>query len=216
MTDPTHAPLPSTAELLRRLQLPPASRGGFKRAERWFMGGSLVAIALIGLIVTVTVTGWVVVPHARAIVALLYLVLLLGYTVCVALSLVEIVRHLRRGFSGAAANTDRAIARSGEIIASLAGHPRPVLREQARLLELEAKSCTRRAALGAALNTLAAVALNLVGAFAQAGTPALPAFVPMMVYALMTGALIGSALLGVYGGRLEKLAGLYQIAADRP
>lgn len=208
---------PSISELLTRTQ--------FNRktilftttnTERYAFGAGVLLIFFIIIIITASKTGWMTSHHAKYWAISLYAILLLIYFSYTTIQLIAIFKQLKSGFRYAAKSTDDRITHEEKIIEELAIYPRKLVRKKAKLLDLEAKRWMRRSGMGAAFSTASAAGINLLGAIIKSsGMSTTSEVLSTIVYAVMFGLLLGSALVFSFAAKLEKAAGILSIAADR-
>lgn len=154
--------------------------------------------------------------HAKYWAISLYGALILIYLSYTALQLVAIFKLLKSGFKQAVKTTEDRIAHEEKIIEELALYPRELTREKAKLLDLEAKRWIRRSGMGAAFSAASAAGINLLGAIiTSSNIKAIGQIPSTAVYALMFGLLLGSALVFSFAAKMERVAGILSIAADR-
>lgn len=129
--------------------------------------------------------------------------------------IVELTIALKAGFKPLTDEIDRRIKKERELIRELSICNPIELRERAKHLELEAKFKTRRAAIGvAAVAVVVAIRQWLESAIK---TGYLPHWMDVSFF-LNSGAIgfsIGSVIMAVYAGRLERVSGVLSLAADR-
>lgn len=214
---------PLIDELLAMMEPGRKNKLVFNKFDIWMLA-ILVVLALgIGACVTSVKLGWMEMEAAKMVVLCLYGTLLVVYLAWLSPMLKEVAGQIRYGFKQAAEVTKARMEHEESVIEHLMRYPRQLLREKSRLVDLEAKRWTRRAGVGAALNAASVVGITLFGAIvshdagAKVGVPFLAGlgFPTMLVYALMFGLLLGSAAIYVFAARLEKVAGVLLIAADR-
>lgn len=129
--------------------------------------------------------------------------------------IVELTIALKAGFKPLTDEIDRRIKKEQELLRELSVCNPIELRERSKHLELEAKFKTRRAAIGlAAVAVLVAIRQWLELAIK---TGYLPHWMDASFF-LNSGAIgfsIGSVIMAVYAGRLERISGVLSLAADR-
>lgn len=214
MDEPAKRPVPSTYEMLERTKRPKiVSR--FDRIENYSFAGLLI----LGLLVLVTwglnsysgvSQGTIKLLLSGIILAMVLIVAIWGTT-----QIIEAYMAWKAGYQPMATRIDAAAANERAILDELMQCDPQQLRERSKHLELEIKALGRRAGLATIATAIALALINLLDTAAKASIwPQLP-YASLFVYAGCLGILIGSLLLVILVGKLERTAGLFALAAER-
>lgn len=207
---------PSTYELLTRIQPNKKTIFATKNTDRYAFGAGALLIFLIFIFIAAGKIGWMTMQLAKYWAISLYGALILIYLSYTTLQLIAIFKQLKSGFKQAVKTTEDRIAHEEKIIKELAIYPHDLVREKSKLLDLDAKRWMRRSGMGAAFSAASAAGINLLGAVITNSSMKAISHIPSTaVYALMFGLLLGSALVFSFAAKLENVAGILSIAADR-
>lgn len=214
MTDATPRPIPTTFEMIERTKRPKVV-SNLDRVENYSLVGLLILGVLTGAAWALHVSGWA----SKATVEFLLTSIVGAMVVIVAIwggtQIVEAFRAWRAGYRPMAERIDAAVARERTILDELAECDPQELRERAKHLELEAKVLGRRAGLVTVVGAIAVALTNVFDTAAKASVwPEFP-YAKLLVYTSSIGFFIGSLLLVILVGKLERIAGLFALAADR-
>ena len=214
MTSEAQQSIPSTFEMIQRTKRPKVvSR--LERVDNYSLG------ALLGLGLLVLGTYWLgtlkwisLVSAERvlvcAVVAMVGVVVSWG-----AAQIIGVAAAWKAGYRPAAERIDAGIALETQILDELARCNPRELRERSQHLELEAKVLSRRAGLFTVTSAIAVVLINLFDKAERAKLwPELP-IARVFVYTGSLGILSGSLLLVILVGKLERISGLFELAARR-
>lgn len=210
MDKPIYAVLPGTSDMLDRVKCPREKTlaDRIENALFFFMVG-LFAASLV--VAGLAVTGWISTAAARAAVLVFSILVLAAFLIWSVSQMVTAAAAIKGGFRRVAERIDREIRFESGIIADLQGCDPAELRKRAAHLDLKIRQMTRRAGISTVLTAIGVVILNLRDA-AQASWGRLED-VTLFVYAGSLGVLIGAALLITLAGQLEKVSGLFVLAA---
>lgn len=214
MQSSAYQSIPPTSELLEAVK-PIRSLNNFDRLEHWifiavgvltfvmFCASALLWLQLIG-------KGW-----TRPLALTLMTVIVVLISLWMISQLLEAALAWKAGFKPFADSVDARITREREWVDRLAQCDPTALREKAKHLDLEAKLITRRAAIGAAAVAITVTTLTFLDAGSK--IPGWPKFTdaPVLICAAALGLSIGAIVLSILAGRLERVAGLMELAADR-
>jgi len=210
-----HAPIPSTLDFLDLLKRPSSAPSPFDRIER---GIFRIMVALAGLMLGAAGLGALGVLSDEVIrfLTLSIIVIVLALFVAwMASQLIGMILALRAGFRREAGRVDRDIEHDQQIVEELIRCDPFNLRERSRLLEAKARRLTRHAGMGPVIAAIGVVVINFQDSAEKAELFARLKAVPLFVYSGSLGVLLGAAALTVFAGKLEHIAGLLSLAADR-
>ncbi|MCE4510396.1 hypothetical protein [Xanthomonas hortorum] len=186
-----------------------------ERVEKYLFIG-LLAVSLFGLgVVTAGNFEWISRPNAKDI--LLVTILVIGVAVLALglLQVAQVVLAWKEGYEPMAERIDMAISAESEILDELGTCNPQTLRERSKHIDLENKLLTRRAGLSTFFGAIGVVLINLFDAGEKVNMWSNPANAKVFVYAGSLGILIGSIVVFILAGKLERIAGLLALAADR-
>lgn len=214
--------LPSISGMLAMIKRP-QERKSPETFDKIMLIVLIVLFLAIGVFVAIAKLGWMEMSVARTAVLVLLAGLWISYIIWVGHFILAYVRQLRHGYKAASEETERRVSHELSVLDTFARYPEKTLKEAGRLVELEAKRWTRRGGVGAAFAAAFAVGLNLMNAsikleevFPNSETVAnVAAAITVTVYASTFGILLGAAMIYAFASRLEKLAGLLSLAAER-
>lgn len=129
--------------------------------------------------------------------------------------IVELTVALKTGFKPLTDAVDERIKREKEVISELAACNPVELRERAKHLELEAKFKTRRAAIGVAAVAVVVAIRQWFESAIKTGYLSDRADITLFLNSGAIGLSIGSVIVAIYAGRLERISGVLSLAADR-
>ncbi|WJI14650.1 hypothetical protein MWN52_13575 [Pseudoxanthomonas winnipegensis] len=209
MDEPTYCVIPSTAALLEAVKRPTPK---FLEGSDKFFGitGVLAWLVMTALLFLGQRYAWALTGAVWALMGLL--VLAIVWAIWQAL---EVLRAWRQGFTPHGEAIDQAIANERRWIEKLAYCDPQALREHSKHLDLEAKQRTRRAGLTTVLLAIGVAAVSLLDTGERAQFWSSPTWFKLAIQSSSLGFLIGALVLAVLAGRLERVAGLLALAADR-
>jgi len=209
------SPIPSTWQLLMSIKRPPKERTTIAKLESltfWVLLALAVAmLAVAGL----AALGWLIDTALRVAVFAVVVPTYLAVLFFAGLQVIDMVILLRTGQRRAAERVDADIARELNVIDELQACDATALRERSKHLELEAKRLTRRSGMATVLSALGVVTINLGDAGRRAALWGDSPSLALFVHAATLGLLLGAAALVLWTGKLERIAGLLGLAADR-
>ena len=129
--------------------------------------------------------------------------------------IVELTVALKTGFKPLTDAVDERIKREKEVISELAACNPVELRERAKHLELEAKFKTRRAAIGVAAVAVVVAIRQWFESAIKTGYLSDRADITLFLNSGAIGLSIGSVIVAIYAGRLERISGVLSLAAER-
>lgn len=214
MTDNAQHPIPSTFEMLQRTMRPKiVSR--FERVENYLLG-ALFCLALLVLGTWgLSAMNWINLAAAKFALAFIVVTMVVVVAVWGTTQIIEGIGAWRAGYHPIAERIDSAIIREGEILSELEKCNPQELRERSQHLELEAKVLGRRAGLFTVTGAIAVVLINISDAAEKAKIWPELSQAKIFVYTGSLGILIGSLLLVIFVGKLERISGLFALAANR-
>ena len=206
--------IPNTHELISKIKLH-RHKNIFDRIESYaFKAILLLFVCGIGVAIwkTLVTTSAPAITFSALLITLLSLLIVFVWGTS---QIVEMIIALKAGFKPLTDEIDRRMEQEREMIRELAICNPIELRERAKHLELEAKFKTRRAAIGvAAVAVVVAIRQWLESAIK---TGYLPQWMDVSFF-LNSGAIgfsIGSVIIAIFAGRLERVSGVLSLAADR-
>lgn len=212
---PSHQPIPPTAELIRRLK-PPRRTRSLERVENALFVGLACVYATLCALAIAKVFGFELPLEVRpyVVVALLGLILLFP-TLFVLVLLIQGVQAIRGGFAARAEDLDLAIAHEAHALLELRGCCADALELRADRVALESTLLNRRIAAMASVVTLGSLMISLQKVGGEAALWATTTTLQLWVYAGSVGALIGALLLLRYTGWLDRVANHLRTAAKQ-
>ena len=214
MDEATKRPIPSTYEMLERTKRPKIA-SKFDRVENWSFVGLIVLGLLTFALWGLSSYGWMSLKTAKFLLFWIIVAMVLIVVIWGASQLIEAYRAVKAGYRPTAGRIDDAAATERAILDELQQCDHQELRERSKHLELEVKVLGRRAGLATITSAIAFGLINLLDTAAKASIwPELP-HARLFVYTGSLGILIGSLLLVIFTGKLERIAGLYALAAER-
>ncbi|WP_379655642.1 hypothetical protein [Pseudoxanthomonas sp. UC19_8] len=215
MDAPDYAPIPNTLAFLDKLKRPSKPPSVFDRIER---GVFKVTLVLAGFMLVAAGLG-VLGVLSREVIRLLTMSILIAilalFLVWAISQIVEMLLALRTGYRRAANRVDQDIEQDDAIVQELTLCDPFRLRERSKHLEAKAKRLTRQAGMGPVIAAIGVVVINFQDSAEKAELFARLKSVPLFIYSGSLGVLLGAAALTVFAGKLEHIAGLLAIAADR-
>ncbi|KUF26943.1 hypothetical protein AO826_08385 [Xanthomonas phaseoli pv. manihotis] len=214
MTESPYSPVPSTFQMLQKIKRP-QSADKLERVEKYLFFGML-AVSLFGLgVVTAGNFEWISRPHAKDILLVTLLVMGIAFLALGILQITQVILAWKEGYEPMAERIDTAISTESKILDELGTCNPQTLRERSKHIDLENKLLTRRAGLSTFFGAIGVVLINLFDAGEKVNMWSNPAIAKVFVYAGSLGILIGSIVVFILAGRLERIAGLFGLAADR-
>ncbi|BBK01289.1 hypothetical protein Xcc3_25960 [Xanthomonas campestris pv. campestris] len=214
MTDSTFSPIPSTFQMLQKIKRPKMV-SKLERIENYIFWG-LLALTLFGLgVIAADNFEWISRPTAKDILLMVLLVMAIGFLALGLLQIAQVISAWKEGYEPMADRIDMAISAESEILDELGTCNPQTLRERSKHIDLENKLLTRRAGLSTFFGAIGVVLVNLFDAGEKVNMWANPAIAKVFVYAGSLGILIGSIVVFILAGKLERIAGLFGLAADR-
>ncbi len=210
-----HTPIPSTADFLVKLKKPKKAPTVFKKIEQALFVTTLVLACVMFLGAGVGAVGWIPQDVARLFAMIMLILVALTFLLWAITQILEMVWAVRAGFGPIAERTDREAEQDLTVVQSLAGCDPFRLREKSKLLDGKAKRLTRQAGMGSVIATIGAVVISFQTSAEKAEMLVQLRELPLFVYSGSLGALLGAAALTVFAGKLEHIAGLLTLAADR-
>jgi hypothetical protein len=209
LDEPTYRTIPGTAELLEAVKRPGPKL--LESSDKFFgITGVALWLMMTALILLGQRYAWALTGAVWALMALLMLAI--GWAIWQAL---EVLRAWRQGFTPHGEAIDQAIAKERQWIEKLVHCDPQALREHSNHLDLEAKQRTRRAGLTTVLLAIGVAAVSLLDTGEKAQFWSSPTWFKLGIQSSSLGFLIGALVLAVLAGRLERVAGLLTLAADR-
>ncbi|WP_349812264.1 hypothetical protein [Xanthomonas hortorum] len=193
----------------------PKRTGKLERIENYIFFG-LLALTIFGL--GVFAAGnfeWISKPNAKDILVVILLVMAVGFLALGLLQIAQVFLAGKEGYEPMAERIDTAISMESKILDELGTCNPQTLRERSKHIDLENKLLTRRAGLSTFFGAISVVLINLFDAGEKVNMWANPAIAKVFVYAGSLGILIGSIVVFILAGKLERIAGLFALAADR-
>ncbi|MCC5092536.1 hypothetical protein D0A38_02510 [Xanthomonas campestris pv. incanae] len=214
MTDSTFSPIPSTFQMLQKIKRPKRV-SKLERIENYIFLG-LLALTLFGLgVVAADNFDWISRPTAKDILLVVLLVMAIGFLALGLLQIAQVILAWKEGYEPMADRIDMVISAESEILDELGTCNPQTLRERSKHIDLENKLLTRRAGLSTFFGAIGVVLVNLFDAGEKINMWSNPANAKVFVYAGSLGILIGSIVVFILAGKLERIAGLLALAADR-
>jgi hypothetical protein len=207
-------PLPSTYEMLERTKHPKIV-SKFDRVQNYSFF-ALMALALLTLVLWgLSSHDWVSQGTVSSLLLFIIGAMILIVVIWGTSQFIEAYRAWKAGYRPMAERIDAATANERVILGELEQFDSQELRERSKHLELDVKVLGRRAGLATITSAIALALISLLDTATKASIwPELP-YARFLVYAGSLGFLIGSLLLVILIGRLERIAGLFALAADR-
>ncbi|MDX6081208.1 hypothetical protein SIL81_07995 [Xanthomonas campestris pv. incanae] len=186
-----------------------------ERIENYIFLG-LLALTLFGLgVVAADNFDWISRPTAKDILLVVLLVMAIGFLALGLLQIAQVILAWKEGYEPMADRIDMVISAESEILDELGTCNPHTLRERSKHIDLENKLLTRRAGLSTFFGAIGVVLVNLFDAGEKVNMWSNPANAKVFVYAGSLGILIGSIVVFILAGKLERIAGLFGLAADR-
>jgi len=214
MPESKYSSIPTTFQMLQKIKRP-KKVGKLERVENYVFLG-LLSLLLFGL--GVAAAGnleWISKPNAKAILLVTLLVMAVAFLALGLLQITQVILAWKEGYEPMAERIDAAISKESQILDDLIKCNPQTLRERSRHLDLENKLLSRRAGLSTFFGAIGVVLINLFDAGEKVNMWPNPANAKFFVYAGSLGILIGSVVVFVLAGKLERIAGLFGLAADR-
>lgn len=214
MADNKKHPIPSMFEMLQRTKRP-KHVSKFDRVENYSIGTLLALGVLVLGTWMLSTLGWIGLVTTKIVLSCTVVTMIAVVAVWGITQIIQGIEAWRAGDRPIAERIDAAIIREREILNDLAQCDRQELRERSQHVELEAKVLGRRAGLFTVIGAIAVVLINIFDAAEKAKVwPELP-HARLFVYTGSLGILIGSFLLVILVGKLERISGLFALAASR-
>ncbi|PPJ42332.1 MULTISPECIES: hypothetical protein [unclassified Pseudoxanthomonas] len=214
MDESIKRPIPSTFEMLERTKRPKIV-SKFDWIENWSFIGLIVLGLLTFALWGLSSYGWMSLETAKFLLFWIIVAMVLIVVIWGASQLVEAYRAIKAGYRPMAERIDAAAANERAILDDLQECDHQELRERSKHLELEVKVLGRRAGLATITSAIAFGLINLLDTAAKASIWPELSHARLFVYTGSLGILIGSLLLVIFIGKLERIAGLYALAAER-
>ena len=212
MNNRSYVALPETPDMLKKIKHP-REKTTVDRIE------NVLFIVMVLLFITTLIVGalaaagWIPASGAKLAVLVSFTITLISFLTWSISQLIAVALALKGGFLRVASRIDQEIKFENTIIAELAGCDPKELRQRAAHLDLKVKRLTRRAGVSTVLTAIGVTILNLrdagQGFWGQLDD------VTLFVYAGTLGVLIGAALLIAFVTKLEKISGIFMLAANR-
>ncbi|WP_295929841.1 hypothetical protein [uncultured Xanthomonas sp.] len=214
MTALNYAPIPNTLAFLNKLKRPkPPS--AFDRIQRFVFKATL---AFGGVILVAAVLGFLglLSKEVTRFLTMLPLIGVLTLFLIWAISqIVEMLLAVRTGYHNAANSLDRDIEHDDVVVQELTACDPFKLRERSKHMEAKSKRLTRQAGMGSVIAAIGAVVINFQTSAEKAEMLVHAKDLPLFVYSGSLGVLLGAAALTVFASKLEHIASLLSLAADR-
>lgn len=215
MTETYPDPIPSTRELLALLKRPRKEGSNVAKIERGCIVAAMIIAALILAAAGLGLVGIFTNALTRYTLMALLVIFVAIFFVWAVTQIADMFLTLKAGYRKAAAQVDEDILLERAVVVRLTRCEPTLLREHGKQLDLKAKLLTRRSQMGTVLAAVGAVVINLQAAGENAAIWGKLQGVSPMVLAGSFGVLTGAAALIMFAGQLERLSGLFILAADR-
>lgn len=215
MSTPHYAPIPSTADFLVKLKKPKKAPTIFQKIEQGLFAATLVFACIMFLGAGVGIAGWIPQDVARLFAMIMLILVALAFLLWAAIQILQLILEVRSGFGPIAERTDTEAEQDLAVVQSLTRCDPFRLREQSKLLEGKAKRLTRQAGMGSVIAAIGAVVIKFQTSAEQAEMLVQLRELPLFVYSGSLGVLLGAAALTAFAGKLEHIAGVLSLAADR-
>lgn len=212
MENLSYESLPRTSEMFEKMKRP-RKRTPVDKIEIVLFYLAIALFAASFVVASLEAAGWFPSSYAHLALLAFFALILIFFLVWSVSQLIAAAVAIKGGFRRIAEEVDQEIEFEDKIVASLLRCDPKELRERATHLDLKVKRLTRRAGISTTLTAIGVVVLNI----RDAGQESWGRLEDMalFVYSGSLGVLIGAAILIVLSGRLEKISGLFQLAADR-
>lgn len=214
MTDSTFSPIPSTFQMLQKIKRPERA-GKLERFEKYIFRGMMALLLFAFGVVAASNLAWISNTNAKNVLIVALPALVAVFLVFGLLQIIQVIVAWKEGYEPMTDRIDTAISRESEIMDELGTCNPQTLRERSKHIDLENKLLTRRAGLSTFFGAIGVVLVNLFDAGEKVNIWSNPANAKVFVYAGSLGILIGSIVVFILAGKLERIAGLFGLAADR-
>ncbi|MBV6667753.1 hypothetical protein KV691_00115 [Xanthomonas euvesicatoria pv. alangii] len=214
MTEPKYSPIPSTFQMLQKIKRPERA-GKLERFEKYIFRGMVALLLFAFGVVAASNLAWISNTNATNVLIVALPALVAVFLVFGLLQIIQVIVAWKEGYEPMADRIDTAISRESEIMDELGTCNPQTLRERSKHIDLENKLLTRRAGLSTFFGAIGVVLVNLFDAGEKVNIWSNPANAKVFVYAGSLGILIGSVVVFILAGKLERIAGLLALAADR-
>ncbi|WP_033485222.1 hypothetical protein [Xanthomonas phaseoli] len=215
MSTSHYTPIPSTAAMLVKLKKPKKAPTIFNKIEQGLFVATLVLACIMFLGAGVGVAGWIPRDDARLFAMVMLILVAVTFLLWAVTQILRVILDIRAGFGPIAERTDGEVEQELAFVQGLTQCDPSKLKERSKLLEGKAKRLTRQAGMGTVIATIGAVVINFQTSAERAEMLVQLRNLPLFVYSGSLGALLGAAALTVFAGKLEHIAGLLALAADR-
>ncbi len=215
MTEQDHKPaVPRISSMLARIKRPKVA-APFSRTENYVVAGMVLLFLLCVGCIQLVEAGLLSLESGRSLALPMAAVIILLGAVFAVVQVIQVAQLVLNGWSDMAGRIDVNVELDSAFVEDLSRCEAEELDRHSKLIDQEAKFLSRRAGLASGASTISALVINLLSV--GSGNQALEWVdgAKLIITCCSLGMLIGSAMVMIFAGKLEKISGLLKLAAER-